>query len=156
MYIKQLEKWNDSDWNMFFFSLPFWMREYREDEIRIILTSNSKQEIEAQFPRLKNILLINGVWPSWFTQKMRDMITWFFPYIRFEWHDIMFSIWWTYKDFCNANWGLLKYSIISLFMGGFNDVIMSPLSIAIIILFYLLVMTFWMYSFRWNNYLLSI
>lgn len=151
MYIKQLEKWSDRDWDIFFFSLPFWMRDSREDEIKYILTRENKQEIEDQFPRLQKILLINGVWPSWFTQKMRDMLSWFFPYIRWEWHDIMFSIWWTYKNFIDANNWLLKYSIISLLSGWLNDDIMSPLSIAIIILFYLLVMTFWIYSFRWNN-----
>lgn len=152
MYIKQIESWNDYQWNSFFFSLPFWMRNAREDEIKIMLSSNTKEEIEAQFPRLKTILLINGVWPWYFSQMMRDMITWLFPYIRFEWHDIMFAIGWTYKDFCNANWWLLKYSFYSLFKWWINDVIMSPLSITIIILFYILVMTFGIFSFRWNNY----
>ncbi len=152
MYIKQLEKWNNADWYKFFNYLPFWIREYREDEIKIILTYNSKEDIEAQFSRLKQILLLNGVWPSWFTQKMRDIITWFFPYIRWEWHDIMFAIGGTYKDFCNANWWLLKYSFYSLFKWWINDIIMSPLSITIIILFYLLVMTFGIFSFRWNDY----
>ena len=143
MYLKQLESWEYYDWEMFFFEL--WIKD--KEEVKTILTRNEKKNIEADFSRLWE--LINGVGPSWFTQKMRNIVTWFFPYIRFEWHDINFALGGGFKEFYRANWGLLKYSFISIFKGWFNDVVMSPISIAIILVFYIFVMTFWIFSFRW-------
>lgn len=58
--------------------------------------------------------VFNWVWPEQYGWLLRQVMTWLFWFLDRERHDFNFFVWWTEKDFKNANWGILKYSFISL------------------------------------------
>jgi hypothetical protein len=55
--------------------------------------------------------IINGVWPERYGKFLRLLMTWLFCFIDYKRHDINF---WQQNWFYQANWGLLKYSFISI------------------------------------------
>ena len=112
MYITQLEDWNSTDW-VFFFA-EFHLSEEEELEVKQILTLPLKSGIEWHFERLYELEVINWIWP-WFLMKgTRRAISWLFRWVRYEWHDIMYAVWWIEYDRLKADYWLFKYSLLSI------------------------------------------
>lgn len=63
---------------------------------------------------LKKQGIINWVGAEWQGEYIRYLMTKIFHFLDFARHDINFWKGWTLKDFNHANWGLLKYSFLSL------------------------------------------
>ncbi len=63
---------------------------------------------------LEDQLIVNWVWAEWQWPIVRYILTKVFHFLDFTRHDVSFWKWWDEKDFHRANWGLLKYSAISL------------------------------------------
>lgn len=55
--------------------------------------------------------VINGVWPESYWKILRWIMTKLFPMVCYKRHDVWF---WQKSGFHKANWGLLKYSFLSL------------------------------------------
>lgn len=111
MYIKQLIKWSDDDWELFYHSLKIELLQIDKMTIRFILSNKSKLYIENHFHILSRYWIINWIWPWYFPNYARKMLTYLFKYVRYEWHDIMSSIWGTEKDRKKADLWLFYYSI---------------------------------------------
>ena len=60
---------------------------------------------------LEEQCIINWVWPEKYWKWIRDLMTWLFKFLDFKRHDVWF---WQQIWFNKANWGILKYSFISL------------------------------------------
>ena len=60
---------------------------------------------------LEEQYIINGVWPDKYGKFLRLIMTWLFKFLDYKRHDVNF---WQQNGFHKANWGLLKYSFISL------------------------------------------
>lgn len=113
MYIKKIEKWCDKEWGKFFSYFPLLSSEERL-EVKQILTLPEKSWIEANFERLEELWILNGIWPFWFPNKLREFITWLFPYFRYEHHDLAGCIWGTEADRKESDKGMLKYTTLSI------------------------------------------
>ena len=110
MYIKNIENWNENDWWYFFMQFTYLNKE-KQKEVKQILTLPDKSAIEQHFDKLEEYWIINWIWPWYFIKIMRNIISWLFKGVRYEWHDIMYSIWGNEKDRLKADYWLLKYSI---------------------------------------------
>ena len=112
MYIKRLEGWWQTDWEE--------CLEYNNvdllylDSIKVILTSETKQEIIDNIIWLQKFWIINRIWASWMWKYVVGMITSIFKGVRFELHDINYFLWGTSRDKLDCDYGLFKYSIISI------------------------------------------
>lgn len=113
MYLKILESWDGEDWSKFFLALPELSKEQRV-EVMEILSKEKKEDIELYFPRLKQLWIINWIWPYWFTNSFRNYITWLFSFFRYEWHDLFSAIGWTEEDRKETDKGMLKYTTFSI------------------------------------------
>lgn len=114
MYIKKIENWSHEDWRIFFQQF-WWINNLEKEAIKKILTRDTKQEIEKDFKILKRYWVVNGIWPGYLWKAMRNIITYLFKGVKSDWHDINYAIWGNFWDRLRADWGLLKYSIISIF-----------------------------------------
>ena len=106
MYIKQLQSWTHKDWQQFIQDKHI----ENAEEVMQILTGD-KNLIESNFNTLTKAWIINGIWPWYFPASFRYIITLLFPEVRYEFHDIMYAIWWTEIDRLEADNWLLKYSL---------------------------------------------
>ena len=112
MYIEKLISWTSLDWNEFF--SQFELSENEKMDVKIILTLPNKEEIESHFPRLEMLGIINWIWP-WFLMKgTRKFISWLFQWVKYQWHDIMYAIWWIEMERLEVDYWLLKYSYLSV------------------------------------------
>lgn len=113
MYLQEyIGTWTSLEWNKFF---TYWKHLTDEDKQKIkVILKWDKQAIEESFHILKDMWLLNGIWPSWFPPIIRIVLTWLFPYFRWEWHDLMYSIWGTAKDRHKSDLWALKYTLISI------------------------------------------
>lgn len=110
MYIKQLHQWNTLNWKIFYKSLKIRLSAKDKSLIKEILTHPNKDYIENNFNILEKYWIINWIWPWYFPRHARRILTYLFKYVRYEWHDIMSSIWWTEKDRKRADLWLFYYS----------------------------------------------
>lgn len=115
MYLaKRIGYWKEKEWEDFFSQFPavMYFNEITNEKeiVKKILTSKTKQEIEANFEKLKKIGIINGIGPSWFPHPVRSIITWLFPYFRYEWHDLDGAIGGTEEDRKRGDQKMLEYS----------------------------------------------
>ena len=60
---------------------------------------------------LKSVGIINWIWPESYWPILRWLMTKLFSMVCYKRHDIWF---WQQSGFHKANWGLLKYSFLSL------------------------------------------
>lgn len=162
MYISKIEKWDWEDWQQFFAQYKNLTKDNRI-EIMDILTRSDKKEIEYSFPRLIDLWLINWIWPWWFISSIRKFISWLFNWVRYEWHDIMYAIWWNEQDRHNADYWLFKYSVMSIeqiieqarfLLSPFSLIfiyIALYIQLSIAFLCYMMVVLFWWitWSFRY-------
>lgn len=164
MYLKKLETWDWENWQIFLNQYPLLDRRERA-EVMQILTYPEKIQIEEKFPRLIELWVLNGVWPWYLMKWTRRLISWFFRGVRYEWHDIMYAIGWTEMDRIKADWGLMKYSLISIndwvkfWRGIYNPISLLFIYIASIIQLipvafcFLMVICFWRFwSFNYREY----
>lgn len=114
MYIKKIELWRDWEWWEYFSQYQLIATTKDKEKIKKILQSNTKKEIENNFHILEKYNIINGIWPSYLSKIARLIISYLFFGVRYERHDINFGIGWNYEDFHRANYGLLKYSFITV------------------------------------------
>ena len=161
MYIKQIREWGGANWEEFFSQFPLLKKEER-GEVRQILTLPTKEGIEASFKRLSSLWIINWIWPWYLMRNMRKFISWAFRGVRYEWHDVMYAIWWTETDRLNADYWLFKYSYQSTMIlvikwrmrvNPFLWLFLYPLALTQIVLAFLCFMAvvlFWRFwSFRY-------
>jgi len=160
MYIKNLEKYTADDWQNFFekhnITYP-WIK----TEMKKVLTL-SKKHIERRFKFLENWWILNGIWPKFFPQWLVNAITYLFPYVKWEMHDLGLEFAENEKDRLKADRGLFKYTMVSIHQktlerlkkGGF--ILLSYDFIAIFFknfiayLFYILVRIFWRFSINYK------
>lgn len=109
MYITKLENWDRSDWKAFYRVFP-WLDEDDKFQVKQILTLPMKISIENSFEFLKNLWVINGIWPWYLWACFRAIISKIFKWVRYEWHDIMYAIGGDSNDRYMADKWLLKYS----------------------------------------------
>lgn len=144
MYIKKLELWGDWEWWEYFSYYNF--NHVDRDKVRIILTLETKQEIEKHFHYLTEVGILNGIWPSYLSNVARKIISYLFAGVRYEWHDINCWIWWDSEDFHRTNYGLLKYSFITV---SKNIESIMNLEINRILKLWTLLFTFPFFSFQY-------
>ncbi len=166
MYIKQLASWDDSSWDRYFLSYNIVDKNERS-MLRHIL-SQDKEYIELNFSILREFWIINGIWPDWFQAWQRGIITRLFPYVRYEWHDLMYGIGWVKDDKIAADkwlWKYTKKSILNLFTKLVQlevwiiqkslfiliQLVFLPIHLAIGYLFYIMVLYLGRKSFRWDT-----
>jgi len=87
--------------------------EIREELERLKWISYSKYTKEDLY-LLERQWIINWVGPQSYWYFLRAVMTSFFKFLDFPRHDINFWKGWTLNDFHKANWGILKYSFLSL------------------------------------------
>ena len=117
MYIKKLKHWDESDWQCMFDN---WDIEFtNRSEIKQILTLPSKISIENNFNRLKELWVINWIWANWMWKLCIKIITFLFPWVRYEWHDINYLLWGTDDDKIKCDYWLFKYSLLTIW-NNFN------------------------------------
>jgi len=112
MYIKKMENITYNDfidicWKNWIYNSDYINQAYN------ILKQN-KTFIEANFDTLKSIWIINWIGPAYLSKKIIRFITKIFDWVKYEWHDIFYFLWWTENDRIKADIWLLKYSLISL------------------------------------------
>lgn len=110
MYITTLENFTDQDWKNL-------LKDFRaRDRIKIkqILTLPTKEAIVSNFDYLWEVGIINGIGANYMGKICIAIITFFFPGVRFEFHDIAYFIGGSKKDRENADFGLFKYSVLSI------------------------------------------
>ena len=112
MYIERLNSWGKSDWRDFF--SQYHLNPKDEKRVRKILSSLRKEEIESNFWNLIELWILNGIWPWYLMKWTRKFISWLFRWVKYEWHDIMYAIWWNERDRLDADYWLLKYSYLSV------------------------------------------
>lgn len=113
MYIKALNFWNEKDWEKYFSQFEP-LTNQKKLLVKKILCSETKEEIEENFSILKRYGIINGIGPGFFISFFRWFLNLCFEGVRYEWHDIRFWIGWTLDDFHEANYGLFKYSLLTI------------------------------------------
>lgn len=113
MYIKRIESWWEKNWSAYFDYT--WMNYTKQErkEIVGILTQDKKEDVERGFPRLRELGIINWIWPSFFIRSIRNLLSWFFRWVKEEWHDIMYWIGWTEAERLDTDFWLFKYSYLS-------------------------------------------
>lgn len=84
------------------------IKETRKAKLRTVPFEKMTED-DLQF--LEKIGIINWIWPEKYWWRLRRLMTWLFKYISYKPHDIGFR---QQIGFHYANWGLLKYSHISL------------------------------------------
>ena len=109
MYIKKLEAWNLTNWENFFIVNK--INKAYQWVVKEVLTSETKKELEEGFYLLKEVLIINWVWPWYLPWLARKILTKLFKNVKSEYHDIMSSIGWTEEDRKKADLWLLYYSL---------------------------------------------
>ena len=145
MYIKRLEKFNTRDWDVFL--SIYNIKDIKEKILcETILTSLNKSYIEDNIDILKKVWIVNGVWPWYLPSFIRTIITSLFKNVRYELHDIEYSIPWTKQDRYRADKGLLKYSLQWL---SKQLTILIPIKILIVVICYLLIRMLWWFSFNY-------
>lgn len=110
MYIKRIQNWDDTTWERYFeqyWIVAIWKKEY----LREILSRETKEDIELDFNFLGYVWIINWIWPWFFPNWLRKLLAKLFPFVRFEWHDIEYWIFWDEEDRQNADFGVWKYSM---------------------------------------------
>jgi len=166
MYIIQLQSWDNGDWDRYF--LSYCIVDQNERSLIKDILVRDKEYIEHNFYTLRDFGIINWIWPSWFQIWMRYLITTLFPYVRYEWHDIMYGIGWIEADKLEADTWLWKYTKKSVF-NVFTKIIQLevwliqkalfillqsaffPVHLAIGYLFYIIVLYLGRDSFRWDT-----
>lgn len=109
MYIEQLSAYTEKDWELFFNQFPSLTREQQE-EVKTILTLETKEGVENYFPYLHEIGILNWIGPWYLMRWTRKLISAMFKWVRYEWHDIMYAVGGTERDRLDADYWLLKYS----------------------------------------------
>ncbi len=109
MYIKKLKNWRNEDWELFFKQYPN-LEPHQKREVKQILCMKNKDIIEEHFWVLEFYGIINWIGPGWLSRFFRKIITFLFRWVKYEWHDIGYAIWWNEQDRKNTDKGLWKYS----------------------------------------------
>lgn len=112
MYIKSLKNWSEDKWARKL--APFCLTEDEYSLVKQILTLPQKHAIEWHFDTLKRLWIINWLGPWWIPWFVRAFLSWLFPFIQWEWHDIMIWLAESDEDVFKADRWLLKYSHISI------------------------------------------
>lgn len=113
MYLDILYTWTWKDWEDFFSQFPS-LTKHQKWQVKQILTLNTKSWVESHFDYLEKIGILNWIWPWYFMKTFRKFISYMFRWVKYEWHDIMYAIGWKERDRLDADYGLLKYSVISI------------------------------------------
>jgi len=166
MYIKQLENYTNKDWDELKYNLEIYGQDFKI--LKQILTFGTKQEIEKHFWFLEKIWIINWIWPWFLWKKFIKIISFLFKWVKYEWHDIIYYIWWNTKDKLKSDYWLLKYSIISIqekikeiykinlnyyakWLVMWSYLLSLLITIPIIIFCFIIVVLFWFMSFNYKN-----
>lgn len=112
-YIKRLNKYNDIKIHLMFRKNKITDQKTKERILEIF--EGTKQEIENNFEELKKLWVINWIWSDRFWRTFIRLLSYLLKGVKYEWHDIMYFIWWTWFDKNKADYGLLKYTIIDSF-----------------------------------------
>lgn len=160
MYIEKLKTWTNNDWWELFDIYGIWVEKWKE--VRALLTSPSKEEIESNWRLLEGINMVNWVWPSSLMSITRKIISFLFRGVKYRWHDVSYALGGTERDRWKADWGLLKYSTLSIIYWllvayASNSPIVLPLFLlaaiiqfAIALFCYLAVAIFGVFAFRYT------
>lgn len=161
MYLDKLYTWTWKDWEDFFSQFPGLTKRQRV-QVKQILILNTKKWIESRFDYLEKIGILNWIWPWYMMKIFRKLVSYMFRWVKYEWHDIMYAIWWKERDRLDADYWLLKYSVISIREFIIKSrMTFSPLSMILVYLAsslqfimaffcYIMVVLFWRFwSFRY-------
>ena len=112
-YIKRLNEYNDIKIHLMFRLNNITDQKTKERILEIF--EWTKQEIENNFEELKKLWVINWIWSDRFWRTSIMLLSYLLKGVKYEWHDIMYFVGWTWFDKNKADYWLLKYTIIDSF-----------------------------------------